>query len=378
MSTKCSLCQTKAESGQEKGLAHLWRRQRITTKPYAGRGQESKWEIPVKKIGHFPCIAVKQRMKSICIAALVLGLATAATAQTPSTVVVKGTVVLPNGEPAAGADVGLQLEGGHLLLALQKAFMQKDVEMLADTNGHFSFSTEEKPLKVYALNTQGYAMISVEALSTSQKIVLQPWGRVEGIFQPTGDSGSNWWISMVSDPLGNPFNLPLAGAITGSNGNFTIEHVPPGEWAIGRQVQKRGGVAQSLPNLARTITVKPGETTRVDMAATGRIIIAKLAAKAGQAGLDWREASVALSNGAHTFGLPDGSFRLIGVPAGTYQLGIAVITGSRNRSSRQFVVAERSQQIIVPETAGGQNSAPLDLGVIMLDPVEPPREAPHL
>ncbi len=345
-------------------------------------------------------------MKSYRIVALaaVLGVAIAATAQTPSPVVIKGTVLLtnvdepntnstpavvvkgmvllPNGEPAAGADVGLQVEGGHLMLALNKAWLEKGVEMRADADGQFSFSTEKKPLNVYALNAQGYAMISAEALATAQKIVLQPWGRIEGILKLPGESGSNWFISIFSVPAGNPIDIPPQETITGSNGQFTIRHVPPGAWQIGGQVVERGGGAKSLPNLARTITVKPGETTRVEMAVTGQIIIGKLAAKTGQADINWREASVALSNGAHTYGSPDGSFRFIGVPAGTYQLNVAVVKGSMQPPSpgmRDYlVIAESSRQVIVPETAGGQNSKLLDLGVIMLNPVEPPRVAPHL
>jgi hypothetical protein len=34
--------------GLEKGLANLWRGKRITKKPNARRGQETKWEIPIK------------------------------------------------------------------------------------------------------------------------------------------------------------------------------------------------------------------------------------------------------------------------------------------------------------------------------------------
>jgi hypothetical protein len=37
----------KPRSGLEKGLANLWSRQRITNKPYAGRGRETIWEIPI-------------------------------------------------------------------------------------------------------------------------------------------------------------------------------------------------------------------------------------------------------------------------------------------------------------------------------------------
>jgi len=32
----------------EKGLANLWSRRKITKQAHAGRGQETKWEIPDK------------------------------------------------------------------------------------------------------------------------------------------------------------------------------------------------------------------------------------------------------------------------------------------------------------------------------------------
>jgi hypothetical protein len=45
--TKHPLCQRKAVGGQEKGLANLWSRKKITKKAHGGRGQESKWEMSV-------------------------------------------------------------------------------------------------------------------------------------------------------------------------------------------------------------------------------------------------------------------------------------------------------------------------------------------
>jgi hypothetical protein len=40
------LCQRKTEGGLEKWLASLWTRKKIRKKAHAGRGQETKWEIP--------------------------------------------------------------------------------------------------------------------------------------------------------------------------------------------------------------------------------------------------------------------------------------------------------------------------------------------
>ena len=48
MSTKRSFCQRKTEGGQEKGLANLWSRKKITKKAHAGRGQEAKWEMSIE------------------------------------------------------------------------------------------------------------------------------------------------------------------------------------------------------------------------------------------------------------------------------------------------------------------------------------------
>ncbi len=45
---KLSPCRRKTDGGREKELAHLWKEKKITKKARAGRGQEIKWEIPVK------------------------------------------------------------------------------------------------------------------------------------------------------------------------------------------------------------------------------------------------------------------------------------------------------------------------------------------
>jgi hypothetical protein len=50
MSTKRSLWQRKTEGDWKKGLANMWGGKKITKKAHAGRGQETKWEIPVKDI----------------------------------------------------------------------------------------------------------------------------------------------------------------------------------------------------------------------------------------------------------------------------------------------------------------------------------------
>ena len=47
IAAKRPLCQRKTGGGLEKGLATLWRGKRITKKAYAGRGQTTKWEIPI-------------------------------------------------------------------------------------------------------------------------------------------------------------------------------------------------------------------------------------------------------------------------------------------------------------------------------------------
>jgi hypothetical protein len=48
MSTKRSLCQRKTEGGQEKGLAYLWRRKRITKKANAVVGQKPNGKSQIK------------------------------------------------------------------------------------------------------------------------------------------------------------------------------------------------------------------------------------------------------------------------------------------------------------------------------------------
>jgi hypothetical protein len=45
--SKYPRCQRKTKSGLEKSLANPWRKSKVKKKTHAGRGQESKWEIPV-------------------------------------------------------------------------------------------------------------------------------------------------------------------------------------------------------------------------------------------------------------------------------------------------------------------------------------------
>jgi hypothetical protein len=46
MTSKHLLRRRKTTVGQEKGLANLWSRKKITKTPHVGRELETKWEIP--------------------------------------------------------------------------------------------------------------------------------------------------------------------------------------------------------------------------------------------------------------------------------------------------------------------------------------------
>jgi hypothetical protein len=67
MSTERSFCQRITEGGLEEGLANLWSRKRITKKAYAGRGQETQWEIPVQTDGlEAASFKLESRTQNLC------------------------------------------------------------------------------------------------------------------------------------------------------------------------------------------------------------------------------------------------------------------------------------------------------------------------
>ena len=94
------------------------------------------------------------------------------------------TGLLPDGQPAVNADVGLVSLGSGLSLRpgrfSRKSFPAGESLLSTDDAGHFSLSVSEAVKKIVIAHLEGFGQTTPSALATNTTIQLQPWSRIEG------------------------------------------------------------------------------------------------------------------------------------------------------------------------------------------------------
>jgi beta-lactamase regulating signal transducer with metallopeptidase domain/uncharacterized GH25 family protein len=219
---------------------------------------------------------------------------------------VKGVVLLPDGKPAADADVALQIAGEYLGLGkgsfAASGAKEKGLMVSTGPDGTFTMPMYEKALSVVVLNEVGYAQVSLEQLKASPQITLQKWGCVEGtllvghrpgtnefvnlsganprwperMIRPAGQTNSNSEITYPAPvPLVPPiYDADAFQAHTDSRGKFVITFVPPGEQFLWRR--EPAGEGSWTQRWLGAVAVEPGETTVTQVGGTGRTVTGKV------------------------------------------------------------------------------------------------------
>jgi uncharacterized GH25 family protein len=342
---------------------------------------------------------------------------------------VKGVVLLPNGKPAADADVALQVEGKYLGLgkaAFTGSPREEGLLVSAGTDGSFTLPMYEGAKSVIALNEEGFAQVSLEQLKASPQITLQKWGRIEGTLRVGHHAGTNEqvvldapqprWIKKMIHKTGQQTNDVIITnsspamlqppfydsnafqAKTDGQGRFVITFVPPGEQIIARLVP--AGEGSWTHGRLATVDVKPGETVVTNVGGTGRTVIGRVKVDDGvvpdfkngfasintptfklfnkikdlksdeerKAFFQSKEIQEATKN-HRSFSvvlLPDGSFRAEDVLPGKYEFGFqSRLPGINTHTLTMFVSA---QELVVPEARDKDDDSSVDWDTIELKP----------
>lgn len=343
-------------------------------------------------------------------------------------IVVKGVVLLPNGKPAADADVALQVEGKYLALGkgafASSGLREEGLLVSARPDGSFTLPMYEGAKSVIALNEAGYAQVSLDQLKTTPQITLQKWGRIDGTLHIGHHFGTNAqvllstpqprWSSMSLRKTGqstnaveitnaSPISIPppiydfnAFQAKTDDQGRFVIMFVPPGQQTIARLVPTGEG-SWTHSQLA-IVEVKPGETTVTNVGGTGRTVTGKVKFAEG-ADPDFKSGSVFLSTPTtklmqqasqlktdeerkafyqsatvqaaaqerRNFAaalLPDGSFHADDVLPGKYEVRFRPRLQRMQNSSYNKFTSP--QEFLVPEARGKDDDSSVDWGEIEL------------
>ena len=242
-----------------------------------------------------------------------------------------------------------------------------------------------------AVSDAGYADASSDEFAKSGKLVLRTWGRIEGGVRIGARLGANEQV--VFDPIRPERETGIGGyeygyrTWTDERGRFRFDRVAPGPGIMARVVEKRfpGRPFRQLPCWQERIEIKPDQTVQVTLGGKGRPVIGRFVLDGTpESPVDWTqneelklgvplEKSDPRRFGFLQFGPllfatyveKDGRFRIDDVPAGKYELELAVNGGTDPRfPGPGRDIARMKRSVVMPEMPGGRSNEPLDLGTI--------------
>jgi peroxiredoxin/protocatechuate 3,4-dioxygenase beta subunit len=322
---------------------------------------------------------------------------------------ITGVVIGADSKPIEGAKVclstpleDLDMENGKLLRPEYAYFVK------TGTDGTFSFPPETNSFLIAVLHDQGYAHVTSEQLSVSQRIQLRPWSQVKGRLVHDGKPVKNYQVRLSPIRIYNPDSPHLSAQYytrTDDEGRFAFTRVTPGPFVIkpdlGPWERSELTSSQHIP-----LIVQPGRTYNVVLNETGRTVVGKAVLPAGRTrkmtwsyGINyfialkegipapkglrhfedtwhrgWSETWTASREGRTYMDTlykyfvklnNDGTFYIEGIPAGKYQLVLRVYDAPEGTGCLVNPVATAQVDVNVPKASHLDNI--LDIGNVVVD-----------
>jgi RNA polymerase sigma factor (sigma-70 family) len=201
---------------------------------------------------------------------------------------IRGIVLLPDGSPAAGvevalctATVGVSLRGTSFD---PKDFGPYDRSQLpdyrrkTDQQGRFSFPPKPGAHTVAAVALAGLGKVHCFDFSQPLELRLESWARIEGTVRTRdgqwagrkvqwGHAGNlSSWMTLF-------YSAGASATTSEAAGNFTLEHVPPGDVRVA--IAGGPGAANIY---SPTVHLAPGQTAQVQVGGIGRPVTGRLVA----------------------------------------------------------------------------------------------------
>ncbi|HEX4263364.1 MAG TPA: sigma-70 family RNA polymerase sigma factor [Verrucomicrobiae bacterium] len=148
------------------------------------------------------------------------------------------TVLLPNGEPAAGVAIGLVTPGAGLRL-VPGGFASDNNPgggvVKTDNQGQFQLPPDSTLTRVVAAGSEGFAEATAAELVNQPVIHLQPWGVLQGVYVSNGQPVPD--CPLLFEYGGDQYDAISCDFLafqtkTGSKGEFVFPQVPPGNHQI--------------------------------------------------------------------------------------------------------------------------------------------------
>jgi hypothetical protein len=164
--------------------------------------------------------------------------------------------------------------------------MRSTATARSDNDGRFLLAPRLHPHTIFAAHATGYAEMPAHKVIQTGKLILIPWGRVEGKLQVGGKPATNETVAVhnMGYRYGDgtrsfpPLSLWLDKR-PDDDGNFVFEKVPPGTRRIYLKYKFRDGPGTMPLSHGFAIDVNPGETTKVTIGGTGRRVVGRVALK---------------------------------------------------------------------------------------------------
>jgi tetratricopeptide (TPR) repeat protein/protocatechuate 3,4-dioxygenase beta subunit len=335
----------------------------------------------------------------------------------------QGTVYLPHGNVASGAEVYVTTRGlGLFRLEDGRRVIQGQAERVqTDSAGRFEAPVQPERFDLMAIHDTGYAEVSQEQLAESSEIHLESWGRVEGVVRTSSGPAVYERIRLTPQPRRwiqdqQRFEFTYTTA-TNEQGRFVVDRVIGGRMMIRRVTLNKDGLSYT-DGANRLIEVVPGEATSVELVA-GRPVIGRLSIPdeitrfEGWEGVygsidDLRfevEVPVVLPeeygtmtpeqrdkwhNGLFPYSeqdrmwqtqqsildrtfymTTDGSFHIYDVQPGSHSLIVNILATEKDPEGinvKYTPIGHVRHTFTMPEINPGQDKEPLDLGVIVIEP----------
>ncbi len=199
----------------------------------------------------------------------------------------RGVVLLPDGQPAVGAQVGL-LSGMNQLRLSGKQLRAESAQLVrTDQTGRFSFGPDADAYLIVASHESGFVQTGLLDIDPEQLVIpLQPWAQLKGRFVRRHGPVANQGIGIVNGVgIGLQFDGNYWMKMTGSDGRFEFPLVPPGLITI---VLREGARMSALLEYQTHFNALPGQVNEITFGETGITVTGRLQLAGKLSGVDWR------------------------------------------------------------------------------------------
>ena len=297
---------------------------------------------------------------------------------------VSGVVVLPDGKPAVGVEVVLDTRTMGFLM--QPGRYDRDANISRDTTGpegQFAFIPPGNPFLLIAMGDAGYSDASSEEFAKCGKLVLRPWGKIEGEVRIGRQPAPDQQVEFQPAPFerGGRSYVFVNGytTLTDQRGRFTFDRVVPGP-GIARRYVTNTAAPLALPawGWQEPVDVKPNQTVRVQIGGKGRPVLGRVVIDGNpEVPVDWTKNQPVVIQlpvderedplGGRRFSShidKDGRFRVEDVPPGNYVLEVTIDAASYPPVVGAAADGQAKMPVTVPAAPAGRPDDPLDLGTI--------------